>query len=441
MSLGNDLPDTGDEGLVKTPRFEFFESAEFDQESDSPAPKSNWQHSRTAKLESQANESATRTSPLSQAAFFLLAMGTMLAAARFAMPAIVEEVRYAWHRGELRAEYETSGDGLKNVSLDALSDAYQMVTDHVGPSVVHIDVKRTVNEHEADVARLLSAHGSDFMIPLADQGSGVVVDADGYIVTNRHVIADGDLIMVGLSDGRRVPGRVVGTDMLTDLALLKVDADRLLPIEWGDSDRCHVGTPVWAVGSPFGLDRTVTFGILSGKHRLVRASERYQDFMQSDVAVNPGNSGGPLVDVHGKLIGINTAIVGDTYRGVSFSIPSNIAKEVYTRLKQTGRFDRSWLGVVLADVPDELLMGDNYRERGAMITSLAGKESPAAIAGLLAGDIIVRINQEVVADMGQVMRTIGNLPSGSTVELEIWRGDQPLTIAVVIGARPVLAGE
>ena len=148
----------------------------------------------------------------------------------------------------------------------------------------------------------------------------------------------------------------------TDLAVLKVDADELIPIEWGDSDRCRVGSPVWAVGSPFGLDQTVTFGILSGKHRMVEDSTHYQDFMQSDVAVNPGNSGGPLVDARGSLVGINTAIVGESYQGVSFAVPSNVAKQVYERLKEIGRVDRGWLGVRLSEVEDENLIGGNLRD-------------------------------------------------------------------------------
>ncbi len=385
-------------------------------------------------------KSAASGTGLSQAVFFLLAMGTMLAAARFAMPGIVEEIRYAWHRGELRAQYETSGDGLKNVSLAALSDAYQMVTERVGPSVVHIDVQRAGDPLRADMASFLSGGGTDMFIPLADQGSGVVVDASGYILTNRHVIADGNQIIAGLSDGRRVPARVVGTDQLTDLALLKVDADGLMPIDWGDSDRCNVGTPVWAVGSPFGLDQTVTFGIVSGKHRWVKASTRYQDFMQSDVAVNPGNSGGPLVDVSGSLVGINTAIVGDTYRGVSFSIPSNVAKDVFDRLRTNGKFERGWLGVALADVPDELLIGGNHRQRGALVASLTGKESPANIAGMLAGDIIQKIDNQPITDMGHLMRIIGNLPSGTKIAVVLHRDQQSLTLPVVVGARPDLEG-
>ena len=389
----------------------------------------------------QVRPSQSSANALSQAVFFLLAMGTMLAAARYAMPTIVEEVRYAWHRGQLRAQYEQSGNGLKNVSLAALSDAYQMVTDRVGPSVVHIDVRRSNNSGAVDVASFVSGNNLDTVIPLADQGSGVIVDADGYIVTNRHVVADGDAIQVGLSDGRRVPARVIGTDALTDIALLKIDATKLLPIDWGDSDRCNVGAPVWAVGSPFGLDRTVTFGILSGKHRMVKASTRYQDFMQSDVAVNPGNSGGPLVDAAGKLVGINTAIVGDTYRGVSFSIPSNVAKEVYKRLRETGRFERGWLGIALDEVPDELLIGDNHLQRGALITSLAGTDSPAAIAGLLAGDIVQRVNQEPITDMGHLMRSIANLPAGTMIVMDIQRNGRSMQFDVTIGARPILRGE
>ena len=395
---------------------------------ESPATRTQPVNARLASSSAARTQSQNHSAgALGQAVFFLLAMGTMLAAARYAMPTIVEEIRYAWHRGQLRAQYEESGNGLKNVSLAALSDAYQMVTDRVGPSVVHIDVRRSSNAHSVDVANFVSGE-MDALIPLSDQGSGVIVDAEGFIVTNRHVIADGDAILVGLSDGRRVPARVIGTDALTDIALLKIESNKLLPIDWGDSDLCNVGTPVWAVGSPFGLDRTVTFGILSGKHRMVKASTRYQDFMQSDVAVNPGNSGGPLVNASGKLVGINTAIVGDTYRGVSFSIPSNVAKEVYKRLRETGRFDRGWLGIALDEVPDELLIGDNHLQRGALITSLAGNESPAAIAGLRAGDIVRRINQEPITDMGHLMRKIADLPAGTKIALDVQRENQPLQV-------------
>lgn len=373
-----------------------------------------------------------RPDPITQSLMLLATMAVMLVAARYAVPRIVEEIRYAWHRGEIRAENEWGTEGLRNVSLDALSEAYQMVTAAVGPSVVHIDVQRRPQIDQASMARLLSSR----TIPASDQGSGVVVDAAGYVLTNRHVIADGEDITVTLSDGRRVPATVVGMDELTDLALLRIDADRLMPIAWGDSDRCKVGSPVWAVGSPFGLDRTITFGILSGKHRMVRTSNQYQDFMQSDVAVNPGNSGGPLVDARGTLVGINTAIVGDTYQGVSFSIPSNVARQIYERLRTTGRVERGWLGVALSEVPDDQLVGDDPRVRGAMVTGMTAPTSPAAIAGLQMGDLILTVGDRPISDIGHLMRIIGASMSGSTVQLGIVRGDERLQIKVTLGSRP-----
>ncbi|MDF1841333.1 MAG: trypsin-like peptidase domain-containing protein [Rubripirellula sp.] len=387
---------------------------------------------RSAKAVKQG-ELGRRNDPITQSLMLLATLAVMLVSARFVVPRVVEEIRYAWHRGELRAEYETGNEGLRNVSLDALSQAYQMVTSAVGPSVVHIDVQRRPSLDDANMARLLS-HSA---LPSTDQGSGVVVDAAGYVVTNRHVIADGEDITVTLSDGRRCSATVMGTDVLTDLAVLKIQADRLMPIQWGDSDRLRVGSPVWAVGSPFGLDRTVTFGILSGKHRKIRASTRYQDFMQSDVAVNPGNSGGPLVDVHGSLVGINTAIVGDTYQGVSFSIPSNVARQVYQRIRETGRVERGWLGVALGEVSDDRLVGEDARMRGAIISSLTSPLSPAGVAGLQPDDLIVAVDGKPIRDMGHLMRIIGGSLSGSVINLSAVRDRMPMKFSVKLGSRPI----
>ena len=373
-----------------------------------------------------------RSDPVTQALGMLATLVVMLVATRYFVPSIVEEIRYAWHRGELRAEYETGSEGLRNVSLESLSDAYEMVTAAVGPSVVHIDVKRRAF---VDPSKLPAMMSSRYMLPL-DQGSGVVVDQAGYILTNRHVIADGEDIVVTLSDGRRVSALLVGADTLTDLALLKVDIDGLIPIAWGDSDRVKVGSPVWAVGSPFGLDRTVTFGILSGKHRKVRASTEWQDFMQSDVAVNPGNSGGPLVDARGTLIGINTAIVGESYRGVSFSVPSNIASSVYQGLRDAGRVERGWLGVSLVNLRDGELVDEDARLRGSRIASLADASAPAAVAGLQAGDIIRRVGEVPVRDTHHVMQLIAGVLPGETVRLRVWRRDAEIDVDVKLGRRP-----
>jgi S1-C subfamily serine protease len=393
------------------------------QPSQEPLISAAMSHKTQTNRTSQAHR---RPDPILQSLILLVTMACMLAAARYAVPSIVEEIRFAWHRGELRAEYETGTDGLKNVSLDSLSQAYQMVTSVVGPSVVHIEVERRKRSSNSQIDRLLSSQA----IPAADQGSGAIVDAAGFIVTNRHVIADGEDITVTLSDGRTVGAQIVGTDELTDLAVLKVDATGLIPMRWGDSERSRVGSPVWAVGSPFGFDRSVTFGILSGKHRMVRAGTRYQDFMQSDVAVNPGNSGGPLVDARGQLIGINTAIVGDTYQGVSFSIPSSVVKEVYEQLRSTGRVDRGWLGVSLAEVPDDQFVGENHRMRGALVGSLTDSRSPAAIAGVLPGDIITAVDGIDIRDMGHLMRIIGNAIAGSEVELTIRRRESNAATAI-----------
>lgn len=383
-------------------------------------------------LDSVAGRRSVQQDPLRQSLFLLATMAVLLLAARYFVPRVVEEIRYGWHRGELRAEYESGSEGLRNVSLDTLSKAYQMVTSTVGPSVVHIDVKQPSALGDVRIqGRVIPLYQ-----PQTDQGSGVIVTEDGYVLTNRHVIDGGEEIYVTLGDGRRLSAAIIGTDKQTDLAVLKVDADELIPIAWGDSDRCRVGSPVWAVGSPFGLDQTVTFGILSGKHRMVEDSTHYQDFMQSDVAVNPGNSGGPLVDGRGSLVGINTAIVGESYQGVSFAVPSNVAKQVYERLKEIGRVDRGWLGVRLGEVEEENLIGDNLQIRGALIRGLTNENSPAALAGLELGDHILTVDSVVVRDLSHLMRLIGGSLAGSDITLELVRQGRPLTITVVLGTRP-----
>ena len=372
-----------------------------------------------------------RRDSLTHALTVMATVSVMLLLARYVVPRIVEEMRYAWHRGELRAEYQSGREGLNNVSLDALSDAYQMVTSAVGPSVAHIDVERSNADGDSLAQRFFGGG-----MPPSDQGSGVVVDSDGYVLTNRHVILGGESITVTLSDGRQLSAQVVGSDALTDLALIKIDAAGLLPIEWGDSDRSKVGAPVWAVGSPFGLDRTITFGILSGKHRMVRASTQYQDFMQSDVAVNPGNSGGPLVNARGHLIGINTAMVGDTYRGVSFSIPSNVAKQVYEQLRSQGRVERGWLGVKLQDLEYDPDSDEDPLLRGALVDYLIAADSPAAVAGMNSGDRIRSVNGEKIENMAHLMRVIGSTLVGSTVKVQVDRLGESVELSVVLGSRP-----
>lgn len=400
--------------------------------SDSPSKaKSNHSAQQSRRIQ-QASRGALIES-LRQAMIMVVTVAVLLVAAKFALPGIVESVTHAFRRGQLRAQHEVASASLRDVSLDSLSHAYQMVSDVAGPSVVHIDVQRQ------DVGKLtqLSRNSSGApSILISDQGSGVVVDTDGYLLTNRHVVMGSEVIEVTLSDGRRRNADVIGTDPGTDLALLKVDADHLIPIRWGDSEAVGIGSPVWAIGSPFGLNSTVTFGVLSGKHRVVRADDQYQDFMQSDVAVNPGNSGGPLVDAAGSLIGINTAIIGDTYQGVSFAIPSEIAHRVYDQLRAKGKVLRGHLGVTLLEVPDQQLTSKSHLLRGALVGSVVGTDSPAALAGLQVDDIITHVDGEAIRSVVHLIQVVGNAMAGTKIEVSIVRSGQSMNFSVSLGTRP-----
>ncbi len=359
---------------------------------------------------------------------------------QYVLPYLLEKYQYAVTRGRQKAEYETASEGLKDLPLEALSKAYQMVSQHVGPSVVHISV-RSVHERKIpdEFAQL---YGSQLHV-LQGQGSGVIVDPQGYIVTNYHVVYSAAEIQVSLSDGRVVPAQVMGTDALTDLAVLKVEGDGLVAAAWGDSDSLDVGALVWAVGSPFGLQRTITSGIISAKHRSGMAGEVYQDFLQTDAAVNPGNSGGPLVDAQGRIVGINTAILGESYQGVSFAIPSSVAKEVYKRLKTSGQVARGWLGVELREVTDadvnSLALPDT---NGALVarvpTRVMGVEipSPARTAGMQPGDVVIRWNGRRIRKPSELIRLVAMSEIGATATVVALRGGREVSLTVKVAGRP-----
>lgn len=380
----------------------------------------------------------------------------LLTLVRFVLPPLLEQSRYSWYRGQLRAQYDHAGDRLQNVSLAGLSEVSAFVNDRVAPSVVHIDVQQSrrddlqANHPFADSDQILQSYG-------IGQGSGVIVDPRGYIVTNNHVLEDAEAIEVYLFDRRRVRATLVGSDSATDLAVLKIEADDLIPADWGDSDKLSVGSPVWAVGSPFGLSGSITFGIISSKHRVDFRGTRYQlsnvlsprygDLLQSDVAINPGNSGGPLVDANGSIVGINTAILGETYRGVSFAIPSHVARRCFQQIVEHGRVMRGWLGVEL-DVagdprPFELPLAGQVSDAGlilpsqdgATIKAFAERSSPARDAGLKIGDRIVRFNNQPVLDADALIRLIGEADIGVDLPLEIVREGRPLALSVQLGQR------
>lgn len=372
----------------------------------------------------------------------LMVVLVLLVAVRLIVPSLVESVRYSWYRGQLRAEYEMSGERLRTVSLDSLADVSQLVSKRVGPSVVHINLLHDPNQ-PSPLRKLLPNALQNFV---EGQGSGFVVGADGYILTNHHVVDDNGQIEVTMSDGRRLEAYIVGVDPPTDLALLKVNATGLMTIDWGDSEQVVVGSPVWAVGSPFGLQQTVTFGIISGKHRVDLKGTRYEtnartatygDLMQSDVALNPGNSGGPLVNSSGEVVGVNAAILGETYRGVSFSIPSKVAQRVAQQLIEMGEVKRGWLGVKLAELSDNQRFDqDGHAQPGVMVVGFPESgPSPAAEAGMQVGDIIISFGDQPVMSQTELMRLIADTPIGTQVKVDILRDESRQTVTVTLAKR------
>ena len=348
---------------------------------------------------------------------FLLALLLMM---QYLVPYLLERYHYAITRGRQQAEYDVASQGLQDLQLDTLSKASQLVSQKAGPSVVHIDVSSVRAQREPN--ELAQLYGPQIERSRG-QGSGVIVDPQGYIVTNFHVVHSAAEIEVSLRDGRVLPARVVGVDALTDLAVLKISGDNLIAAPWGDSEEMDVGALVWAVGSPFGLQSSITFGIISAKHRGGMAGEVYQDFLQTDAAVNPGNSGGPLVDAQGRVIGINTAILGDAYQGVSFAIPSSVAKGVYERLKANGRVARGWLGVQLDDVSEPTARRLGLpAAAGALIVTVVDDlslPSPAKDAGLRVGDVVVSWNGIPVNKSADLIRMVAMTEIGSTARTRV----------------------
>ena len=270
------------------------------------------------------------------------------------------------------------------------------------------------------------------------QGSGVIVSADGYIITNNHVVADAIDVEVLLANRRQFKGRVVATDPKTDVAVVKIEASGLSAIPWGDSSRLAVGDFVLAIGNPLGLNQTVTFGIVSAVGRADVGIADYEDFIQTDAPINPGNSGGALVNIKGELIGINTAIASITGGsvGVGFAIPSNMAKAAMQSLIKTGRVVRGFLGASTQDVTP--LLGKLFKlpdVKGAIITDLLPKGS-ADKAGLRRGDVVVRFDGKEVVDSGRLRNLIGSAPIGGKYRLEIIRDGRPEQIDLVIQEAP-----
>jgi serine protease Do len=283
--------------------------------------------------------------------------------------------------------------------------------------------------------RFFGGRGPQRELRRSSLGSGFIINKDGHIVTNNHVVENATDIKVSLSDKEEFDAKVVGRDPKTEVALIKIEARRDLPIApLGDSDRLRVGEWVLAIGNPFGLGHTVTTGIASAKGRIIGAGP-YDDFIQTDVSINPGNSGGPLFNLHGEVVGINTAIVA-TGQGIGFAIPINLAKEVLTQLWEKGRVTRGFLGVQVQQVTPELAQSFGLeRPHGALVVDVQ-PDSPAAQAGIQRGDVITAFNGRNIEEMHELPRTVANTPPGTATKVQLLRQGREQTVQVSIGDMP-----
>ena len=265
-------------------------------------------------------------------------------------------------------------------------------------------------------------------------GSGFIVDRDGYIVTNNHVIENADEIKVKLSNGKEYDAKVVGRDPKTDLALIKIKASRnLAPLKMGNSDDLEIGNWVVAIGSPFGLEQTVTAGIVSAKGRTI-GSGPYDDFIQTDASINPGNSGGPLLNLNGEVVGINTAIIAQG-QGIGFAIPVNLAQGIVAQLKKDGAVTRGWLGVAIQDLTPELAEYYGLKEKKGVLVTQVFDGDPADIAGIKTNDVIVAVGDTSVASSRELSSTIAGVPVGKEVDITVLRNGKEKTVQALIAKR------
>ncbi|MDB4991284.1 MAG: degQ [Myxococcaceae bacterium] len=314
-----------------------------------------------------------------------------------------------------------------------LGTAFSNIAEQVSPSVVSIQVE--VKGQPQGMGGLPFPFGRPQQEPGTQKGSGsgMVLTADGAILTNNHVVEHAHRIQVTLQDGRHFPGKVLGVDPATDLAVVKIDAKGLAPIKFADSDAAKVGQWVVAIGSPFGLDYTVTAGVLSAKGRGMGANE-IEDYLQTDASINPGNSGGPLVNLQGEVLGVNTMIIGSS--GIGFAIPSNLSRKVGLELLQKGDVSRAWIGVSYQELTPELASSFGVkRTRGALVNEVV-PGGPASKAGLRGGDIVLDIQGREVKEGKDLLRAILMYPVGEKLAVTVLRDGQTQKLSVVTAERP-----
>ena len=307
------------------------------------------------------------------------------------------------------------------------------VAERVTPSVVSIMSERPDSDEGAWLFGRGAAREHAYSL-----GSGVIVAADGVIVTNSHVIAGADKVWVALADGRTLEARLAGSDLKSDVAVLRVDATDLPALPVADSSALRIGDVVLAVGNPYGIGQTVTMGIVSAVGRANMGITDYDDFIQTDAAINPGSSGGALVDMNGRLVGINTAIISRTggYQGIGFAIPSRMAIPIKDALLAHGRVIRGWLGIEVRELDADHARASGVEPGHGVTVAAVVRDSPADDAGLRAGDVITAVDGVAIREPGKLRNAVAMRETGSTLAVEASRGGDARSFEVVIGERP-----
>jgi serine protease Do len=348
----------------------------------------------------------------------------------------------------------TTGSALADTAddmalLDRSSRAFVNVVKAAQPAVVNIRVEKT-SKGRGGEEMFNNPFFEHFFGPQfpnmpqrkfrqQGQGSGFIISADGLILTNNHVVEDADTITVRLSDEREFKANLIGSDPQSDVALIKIKDNGKLPtMKLGDSDALEVGEWVIAIGNPFGLNQTVTVGVVSAKGRNRMGINEYESFIQTDAAINPGNSGGPLLNTHGEVVGINSALFSRTggYMGIGFAIPINMVKTIEGQLQKHGKVTRGWLGVAIQDVDENLAKSFDLKEARGILVSQVQPDSPAVSAGLKQGDVILRLDDIVLKDVSDLRNRVALITPGTKVMLHIIREGREQEVALVIGEQP-----
>jgi serine protease DegS len=324
--------------------------------------------------------------------------------------------------------------------------SYADAVRHAAPSVVNIFTSKVTIQRQnslLDDPLFRRFFGDRFSSEPVEKrqnslGSGVVINKDGYILTNHHVVAQADEIRVVLPDGRELQATVAGADPETDLAVIRTEDGDLPEITVGNSDSLRVGDVVLAIGNPFGVGQTVTMGIVSATGRSQLGINTFENFIQTDAAINPGNSGGALINAYGELVGVNTAIFSKSggSQGIGFAIPVTLAKGVMNQILQQGRVVRGWLGIAGQDITPELAESFDLNEQRGVLISGVLEGGPADKAGLEPGDVITRINNRVPGSAHDILSIVSSIPPGERITVRGWRGKHPLETEVIISERP-----